>query len=71
MNRLLCALMLAAIVGCESASEQSAAEITGGNPKHGPQAIQRYGCGACHTIKGVDGATALVGPPLSKLGARM
>jgi cytochrome c1 len=33
--------------------------------------IQRYGCGACHEIPGVDGATGLVGPPLGTIADRM
>ena len=37
---------------------------TGGDPTHGAQVIERYGCGGCHTIPGVRGARGLVGPPL-------
>ncbi|MFC4859441.1 c-type cytochrome, partial [Actinophytocola glycyrrhizae] len=29
-----------------------------------------YGCGSCHTVPGVDGADGLVGPPLTRFGAR-
>ncbi len=36
----------------------------GGDPQHGKQLIQAYGCGACHTIPGVHGARGVVGPPL-------
>jgi cytochrome c len=35
-----------------------------GSPDLGKTAIRKYGCGSCHTIPGVKGADALVGPPL-------
>jgi cytochrome c2 len=44
--------------------------ITGGNVERGRQALAAYGCGSCHTIPGVGGATALVGPPLEGIGSR-
>ena len=43
---------------------------TGGNPEHGRQLIQSYGCGACHMVPGIRGARGLVGPPLFYLGQR-
>ena len=41
-----------------------------GNPRHGRQLIQAYGCGACHIIPGIHAAKGLVGPPLIMFGAR-
>src|ERR1041385_527392 len=38
--------------------------MTGGDPATGAIKIRNYGCHACHTIPGVAGADALVGPPL-------
>jgi cytochrome c1 len=35
-----------------------------GDPQHGRQLIEGYGCGGCHTIPGVHRAKGLVGPPL-------
>lgn len=35
-----------------------------GDPDHGRQLIQAYGCGSCHTIPGIYTARGLVGPPL-------
>ena len=43
----------------------------GGDPERGKAAIHRYGCGACHTIPGIAGHGANVGPPLSELAARV
>jgi cytochrome c2 len=42
----------------------------GGDARNGPETIRRYGCNACHTISGVDGARGLVGPPLDGIGDR-
>ena len=33
--------------------------------------MSKYGCDSCHTIPGIRGANALVGPPLDRIGARM
>ena len=72
--RLLAAALLLAFAACGggmSESEQAAAEMTdGGDPARGRAAIERYGCGTCHTIPGVSGADALVGPPLSQVASR-
>ena len=43
---------------------------TGGNPRNGRQLIQQFGCGSCHSIPGVPGATATVAPSLEKLKNR-
>ena len=44
---------------------------TGGNPRHGKELITQLGCGSCHTIKGIPGANATVGPPLEQLKKRV
>ena len=44
--------------------------VLGGDPAAGRQAILHYGCGSCHTINGVPGADALVGPPLNNFAQR-
>jgi cytochrome c2 len=49
---------------------RKAEAITGGNAERGRRALATYGCGSCHTIPGVGGATALVGPPLKGVGSR-
>jgi cytochrome c2 len=36
-----------------------------GDTQRGRAAIEEYGCGSCHTIPGVRGANAEVGPPLT------
>ena len=47
-----------------------ARQLTGGEPDRGKTAMQRYGCGTCHTIPGVPGAVASVGPPLDAIANR-
>jgi putative membrane protein len=49
---------------------REAKRMTGGDPDRGKKMIRRYGCGTCHTIPGVPGATASVGPPLDKIASR-
>lgn len=36
-----------------------------GDPGAGAEAIEAYGCGSCHTVPGIAGADATVGPPLT------
>lgn len=65
-RRRACILIAGALVlaACGTAAGQSA-QLPGGDPQRGVTAIQTYGCGACHTIPGVAGANATVGPPLN------
>ena len=66
---LLAALLLA---GCgRNEIRKNAARMTGGNPDRGPALVDRYGCGTCHTISEVRGATGLVGPPLDGIARRV
>ena len=44
--------------------EPPAVTVPGGDPALGKQAIEEYGCFACHSIPGVERADAHVGPPL-------
>jgi cytochrome c1 len=71
----LCALTLStALAGAACSSGESTAVgprvIRGASAEAGKQQIVRYGCGACHEIPGVKGATGLVGPPLIHFGRR-
>ena len=46
-------------------------DLPGASASRGRSAIERYGCGSCHTIPGVRDARALVGPPLTRWGERV
>jgi cytochrome c2 len=41
--------------------------LTGGNPRVGQQLIARYGCAACHQIKGIAHSDSKVGPSLKDI----
>lgn len=58
-------------LGCHPQDDDTARQLTGGDVARGRAAIQRYGCGTCHEINGVDGARGLVAPPLTNIGDRM
>jgi cytochrome c2 len=61
--------MLAALAGC--AKEPPAYDpLSGGNPRSGRQLVARYGCAACHEIKGVAHADSKVGPSLTEMRSR-
>lgn len=60
-----------AVPGCSSVPPPSAPQIRGGgDPTRGRQLIAQYGCASCHTVPGAPGANGLVGPPLTRFGAR-
>lgn len=73
---LAAALLLLFLSGCDLQSAQErrlarAAALTGGDPAAGRALIREYGCASCHTIPGVAGADAEVGPPLAGIGGRV
>jgi len=43
----------------------------GGDPRRGESMFIQYGCGSCHALKNVRGATGMVGPPLDSVALRM
>ena len=50
--------------------DRYATAITGGDPQRGRADIKQFGCGSCHAIPGVKGATGTVGPPLAGIAGR-
>lgn len=71
MKRVALALLLfAGIAACHPQDDETARQLTGGQPSRGRAAIEYYGCGACHEIPGVDDARGLVGPPLGNIADR-
>lgn len=66
------ALALALLTTLAAAqTAQTAPTAVEGDAEHGRQLIRQYGCGSCHTIPGVSGADATVGPPLIQMGRRI
>ncbi len=45
-------------------------QVAQGDPLQAPQAIQKYGCGSCHVIPGINGAEGAVGPRLTHISER-
>ena len=70
--RVVALLLGVGLTACSSqrAVRDEARQLTGGEPDRGLAAIGRYGCAACHTIPGVRGASATVGPPLGGIASR-
>jgi cytochrome c len=60
----------ALLAACEVRLESSATAVAGGSEERGRRSIERLGCASCHTIPGIRGANALVGPPLDRIGSR-
>ncbi|WP_405098047.1 c-type cytochrome [Micromonospora sp. NBC_01412] len=63
-------LPVGVVTGCSSVSQPPPPQSQQGLPDRGAELISRYGCGSCHTIPGVNRADGLVGPPLTRFGAR-
>jgi mono/diheme cytochrome c family protein len=63
------AASLLALAATASPTQKTNALLPG-SPAHGAALIAAKGCGACHTIPGIEGANGLVGPPLLWMGRR-
>jgi len=72
MKAAHCIILLACLLSaCDESNDRHVTQLTGGgDPNKGKAAIRVYGCSSCHTIPGVYGADALVGPPLDHVGSR-
>jgi cytochrome c len=57
-------LTAALLAGCGDQAGRAQVQVAGGDALLGRRLVRDYGCHACHTIPGVRGADALVGPPL-------
>jgi cytochrome c2 len=50
---------------------EHAAAAVQGDPRRGEAMFIQYGCGSCHSMKGVRTATGMVGPPLDGIALRV
>lgn len=69
----LASTVSSASLACSDARQADAREaiaLTGGDPARGQILARTYGCQTCHTIPGVEGAEARVGPPLAGVATR-
>lgn len=44
--------------------------VPGGDAERGRELIESYGCGACHSIPGIESTSSYVGPPLDDFARR-
>ena len=60
-------VLLATVPGCggDDRARQEVLASVQGDPHRGREALEHYGCGACHVIPGIRGARGQVGPPLT------
>lgn len=59
-------LALLGLGGCALVPGPAAADIVPqGDADRGAELLDGYGCDACHTIPGIRGSQAMVGPPLT------
>jgi cytochrome c2 len=63
---ILFAAAAAVLAGCARQPPETD-PLTGGNPRVGRQLLARYGCAACHEIKGIAHADSKVGPSLTEM----
>ena len=64
-------LLLALVAGCQGGrTDIGVVNVPGGDAAAGARTIREIGCGACHTIPGIDGARGMVGPPLTAWSKR-
>ncbi|GAA2706356.1 c-type cytochrome [Micromonospora olivasterospora] len=70
LGAALLVLPAVAVTGCDSTPPPPPPESRAGHPDRGARLIAEYGCGSCHTVPGVRQADGLVGPPLTRFGAR-
>ena len=69
---LLAAIAAGAVIYAEARARTRviAEQVSGGRVAAGRAAIARYGCGSCHVIPGIAGASGSVGPSLAKVAVR-
>ncbi|MDQ8732167.1 c-type cytochrome [Bradyrhizobium sp. LHD-71] len=68
--------MAVTLSGCSDALQSTeqhrldAPRTVNGDPAKGRDLVAAVGCGVCHTIPGIPGATGIVGPPLTTFARR-
>ena len=67
---ILLGLALAACRDANAYDRDTYALTGGGRSGEGARLMRAYGCGSCHTIPGVTGADATVGPNLAGIAGR-
>ena len=74
MQRILITALITTcglLAGCEQNKDEVHQPFREVTARDGADLIGTIGCGGCHTIPGISGASGLVGPPLNQMGRRM
>jgi cytochrome c len=66
LNRYLPLIALALVITCKRHETAPPA----GDPSHGKQLIDQYGCATCHIIPGMSGPQGMIGPSLQHIASR-
>lgn len=66
---VLAAVLVPLLLAC--CGQQAKGSAQDPDPRHGVALIDKYGCGQCHVIPGVEQASGVVGPPLTSIGSRI
>ncbi|HWB21790.1 MAG TPA: c-type cytochrome [Gaiellaceae bacterium] len=69
-NLSLLGLAASAVLVTAGCGGSASTPVPGGNSHRGAALISEIGCGACHTIAGIDNASGEVGPNLSGFAQR-
>jgi cytochrome c len=56
--------------GCSRPGDRVETIVMGGDSERGRTSLAGFGCGSCHVIPGVRGASGMVGPPLTMFARR-
>lgn len=67
---VLIVLIVAVVAFTSRSASARVPSMPGADAGRGRHLIESFGCGSCHTIVGIDGADAHVGPPLIDLVRR-
>ncbi|HXH41641.1 MAG TPA: c-type cytochrome, partial [Thermoanaerobaculia bacterium] len=66
LKRYLPLIALALVIACKRQETAPPA----GDPSHGKQLIDQYGCTTCHIIPGLEGPKGMIGPSLQHVAIR-
>ncbi len=71
--RLIATILVCVAAGLLVAALAPGTAPTGSDPaaQEGARLIENNGCGTCHSVPGINGATGVVGPPLDNIGRRV
>lgn len=67
---MLILIVAGALAGCREPAPAEHLRVADADIARGRDLVQRLGCGVCHVVPRVPGASGIVGPSLQQFGAR-